>query len=66
MTNYFRKYRLGITPRGRYGQQAAASIAALLDRGEAERRCKSAKHRGLLSPPWPRPDAEPRGLGKLA
>lgn len=37
MTNYSRMYRLGITPWERYGQAAAASIAALLDREEAER-----------------------------
>lgn len=37
MTNYTRMYRLGITPWERYGQAAAASIAALLDREEAER-----------------------------
>lgn len=37
MTNYARMYRLGITPWERYGAAAAASIAALLDREEAER-----------------------------
>jgi SAM-dependent methyltransferase len=37
MTNYFRMYRLGITPWERYGRAAAASIAALLDREEADR-----------------------------
>jgi SAM-dependent methyltransferase len=37
MTNYFRMYRLGITPWERYGQAAAASIAPLLDREETER-----------------------------
>src|SRR5260221_5784282 len=48
MTNYGRMYRFGITPWERYGTAAAASIAALLDREEAER-----------SPP-PRPCARPR------
>lgn len=37
MTNYTRMYRLGITPWERYGQAAAASIAAHLDREETER-----------------------------
>jgi SAM-dependent methyltransferase len=37
MTNYGRMYRLGFTPWERYGQAAAASIAALLDREETER-----------------------------
>jgi SAM-dependent methyltransferase len=37
MTNYARMYRFGITPWERYGTAAAASIAALLDREEAER-----------------------------
>ncbi|HEY8478338.1 MAG TPA: class I SAM-dependent methyltransferase [Spirillospora sp.] len=37
MTNYFRMYRFGITPWERYGEAAAQSIAALLDREEAER-----------------------------
>jgi SAM-dependent methyltransferase len=37
MTDYRRMYRWGITPWERYGQAAAASIAALLDREEAER-----------------------------
>ncbi len=37
MTNYARMYRLGIRPWERYGQAAAASIAALLDREETER-----------------------------
>lgn len=37
MTNYARMYRLRITPWERYGKAAAASIAALLDREEAER-----------------------------
>jgi SAM-dependent methyltransferase len=37
MTNYARMYRLGFTPWERYGQAAAASIAALLDREETER-----------------------------
>lgn len=37
MTNYPRMYRLGITPWERYGKAAAASIAALLDREEADR-----------------------------
>jgi SAM-dependent methyltransferase len=38
MTNYVRLYRFGITPWERYGQAAAASIAAVLDREETERR----------------------------
>jgi 2-polyprenyl-3-methyl-5-hydroxy-6-metoxy-1,4-benzoquinol methylase len=38
MTNYVRMYRFGVTPWERYGQAAAASIAALLDREEAGRR----------------------------
>jgi SAM-dependent methyltransferase len=37
MTNYKRLYRLGITPWERYGQAAAASIAAHLDREETGR-----------------------------
>lgn len=37
MTNYARLYRLRITPWERYGKAAATSIAALLDREEAER-----------------------------
>ena len=37
MTNYTRMYRFGIRPWERYGASAAASIAALLDREEAER-----------------------------
>jgi len=37
MTNYARMYRFGITPWERYGQVAAASIAALLDREETGR-----------------------------
>lgn len=37
MTNYARMYRFGITPWERYGRAAAASIAARLDREEAER-----------------------------
>ena len=37
MTNYVRMYRFGITPWERYATAAAASIAALLDREEAER-----------------------------
>jgi SAM-dependent methyltransferase len=37
MTNYASMYRFGITPWERYGTAAAASIAALLDREEAER-----------------------------
>ena len=37
MTNYARMYRFGITPWERYATAAAASIAALLDREEAER-----------------------------
>jgi SAM-dependent methyltransferase len=37
VTNYARMYRFGITPWERYGKAAAASIAALLDREEAER-----------------------------
>jgi SAM-dependent methyltransferase len=37
MANYARLYHLGITPWERYGQAAAASIAALLDREETER-----------------------------
>jgi SAM-dependent methyltransferase len=37
MTNYARMYRFGITPWERYATVAAASIAALLDREEAER-----------------------------
>jgi SAM-dependent methyltransferase len=37
MTNYARMYRFGITPWERYATAAAASIAALLDRGESER-----------------------------
>ena len=37
MTNYARMYRFGFTPWERYGTAAAASIAALLDREEAER-----------------------------
>jgi cyclopropane fatty-acyl-phospholipid synthase-like methyltransferase len=37
MTNYARMYRLRFTPWERYGKAAAASIAALLDREEAER-----------------------------
>ena len=37
MTNYARMYWFGITPWERYGTAAAASIAALLDREEAER-----------------------------
>jgi SAM-dependent methyltransferase len=37
MTNYPRMYRFGITPWERYGTAAAASIARLLDREEAER-----------------------------
>ncbi|MDQ1647581.1 MAG: hypothetical protein QOJ50_3765, partial [Cryptosporangiaceae bacterium] len=36
-TGYAVLYRLGITPWERYGQAAAASIGALLDREEAER-----------------------------
>ena len=36
-TGYALAYRLGITPWERYGKAAAASIAALLDREEAER-----------------------------
>jgi hypothetical protein len=38
MTNYFRMYRFGLTPWERYGSATAASIAALLDREETERR----------------------------
>lgn len=38
MTNYTRMYRFGIRPWERYGASAAASIAALLDREEAEPR----------------------------
>ena len=37
MTNYARMYRLGITPWERYRTAAAASIAALLDREQADR-----------------------------
>ena len=37
MTNYSRTYRFGIRPWERYGASAAASIAVLLDREEAER-----------------------------
>ncbi|MFB9830765.1 class I SAM-dependent methyltransferase [Actinoallomurus acaciae] len=37
MTNYARLYRLRLTPWERYGKAAAASVAALLDREEAER-----------------------------
>lgn len=37
MTNYARMYRWGVTPWERYGKAAAASIAAVLDREEAER-----------------------------
>ena len=37
MTNYTRMYRFGIRPWERYGASAAASMAALLDREEAER-----------------------------
>ena len=37
MTNYARMYRFGVTPWERYRTVAAASIAALLDREEAER-----------------------------
>ncbi|MEV4641462.1 class I SAM-dependent methyltransferase [Actinoplanes sp. NPDC049548] len=37
MTNYARMYRWGVTPWERYGKPAAGSIAALLDREEAER-----------------------------
>jgi SAM-dependent methyltransferase len=37
MPNYARMYRLGFTPWERYGQAAAASIAALLDREEIGR-----------------------------
>lgn len=37
VTNYALMYRLGIRPWERYGQAAAASIAALLDREETER-----------------------------
>lgn len=37
MPNYARMYRLGITPWERYGQAAAESIAALLDREETQR-----------------------------
>jgi SAM-dependent methyltransferase len=37
MTNYARLYRLRLTPWERYGKAAAASIAPLLDREEAER-----------------------------
>jgi SAM-dependent methyltransferase len=37
MTNYARMYRFGITPWERYGTAAAASIATLLDREEADR-----------------------------
>jgi SAM-dependent methyltransferase len=37
MPNYARMYRLGFTPWERYGQAAAASIAALLDREETGR-----------------------------
>jgi SAM-dependent methyltransferase len=37
MTNYARMYRFGIRPWERYGATAAASIAAFLDREEAER-----------------------------
>jgi SAM-dependent methyltransferase len=37
MLRYALAYRLGITPWERYGREAAASIAALLDREEAER-----------------------------
>jgi len=37
MTNYERMYRFGIRPWERYGRAAASSIAALLDREEAER-----------------------------
>jgi SAM-dependent methyltransferase len=37
MTNYARMYRFGITPWERYRTVAAASIAARLDREEAER-----------------------------
>jgi hypothetical protein len=39
MTNYARMYRFGITPWERYRTAAAASIAALLDREEAECSC---------------------------
>src|SRR5262245_52493096 len=37
MTNYARMYRFGVRPWERYGKAAAASIAVLLDREEAER-----------------------------
>ncbi|MFC5754536.1 class I SAM-dependent methyltransferase [Actinomadura rugatobispora] len=37
MTNYARMYRFGVTPWERYGQAAASSIAALLDREETGR-----------------------------
>jgi SAM-dependent methyltransferase len=37
MTNYARLYRFGFTPWERYATAAAASIAARLDREEAER-----------------------------
>src|SRR6185437_2461585 len=37
MTNYATMYRLGLTPRERYGTAAAASIAAMLDREEGDR-----------------------------
>ncbi len=37
MANYGRMYRFGVTPWERYGEAAAESIAALLDREENER-----------------------------
>ncbi|MFG2018871.1 class I SAM-dependent methyltransferase [Actinomadura geliboluensis] len=37
MTNYARMYRFGMTPWERYGKAAGDSIAALLDREEADR-----------------------------
>ncbi len=39
MNRYAFAYRLGVTPWERYGQAAAGSIGALLDREEAERAC---------------------------
>lgn len=39
MTNYARMYRLGMTPWEKYGSAAAASISAVLDREEEDRRC---------------------------
>ncbi len=63
MTNYARMYRFGITPWERYATVAAASIAARLDREEAERAHPPGSQHGR--PPGSPPGHPPgRPLGR--